>query len=75
MTKCFSQDAFLPGLFPRVAGDKRREKKYTTDAGHSIFVLLDDVEVHQCQVQYWAHKMQYNLQVSERVYIGLVNVC
>jgi len=46
---------------------EERGKKYTTDVGHSIFVLLDDAEMLLRAAQYWAHKMWYNVQVSEWV--------
>lgn len=56
-------------------GGDGRGKKTITWTLITIFALVDDAEVLQCQVQYWAHKMQYSLQMTEWVYIGLVNVC
>lgn len=73
---------FSPGW--RWERGKNGIQRNTTDAGHSIFVLPDDAEVLQHQVQYWAHKKYtyiyryiyiYNLQVLEWLCIGLVNVC
>lgn len=60
----FQKSFFTWDLPP--GGDERGEEKYMTDTGHGIFAVLDDdAQVLQCQIRYWAQKMQYNVQVSK----------